>query len=803
MRAGDAAERDDDRGRGQRAEMSGSASDVVQARDVHGGVHFHGGGHSAEPVPRQLPGDVRGFVNRRAELERLDEALGADRGELPAVGVYVIVGTAGVGKTSLALHWAHSARWRFPHGQLFASLRGYDPGPPVSPEQVLDRFLRALGVRPEAVPAELEDRAALYRSLLADRRVLVLLDNAATVGQIRPLLPGNAECLVLVTSRSRLSGLVARDGARRLALDTLSEEEAVTLLRTVTAGYRGQDSHAELTELAGLCARLPLALRIAAERASSRPLMLLAELITDLRDESALWDALTAEDDEEADAVRTVFAWSYRALPEAAARLFRKLGWHPGPEFGIPAAAALADGQDGETRHLLDVLVGAHMLEQRAPGRYQFHDLLRAYANDQAVHQETPETRRAALERVVSWYLRAASAAVRILAPLNRHLDVGPEVAVTPLTFADLDAAFRWYEEEQVNLVAAVRAAAEAGLHGHAWKLAAVLRSVYARRSLFEDWIATARIGLDSARRVHDRAGEAELLESLGMAYSQTVRLSEAEECHTGALIIRRATGDRLGAALSVTALGLLAWRKRRLAEARNHFGTALAACQELGERRWSALAQVNLGMVLGELGEHAAAVRLLDEAVVTLRELGDRAYEGSALFELAAVQRELGEVDDALTSIQDALGIARAEHNLAWEAFWLLEAARVHRAAGQPAEALIDGQRSAAIQRGLGDRNREAMALDGTGESYRALGRPDEAAKFHRLAVATHRELGDRWRLAGALANLAMALQEAEEPEDAHTHWAEASAVLAEFDDPRAVRLRERVEENLAAGAS
>ncbi|WP_240812924.1 AAA family ATPase [Streptomyces sp. DASNCL29] len=335
-------------------------------------------------------------------MERLNAILTGDGGEPLVVSICVIAGTAGAGKTSLALRWAHQAQSHFPDGQLYVNLRGYDPGAPVTAPEVLHRFLLALGVSAAAVPADPEASAALYRSLLAGRRMLIVLDNAASVSQVRPLLPGTAGCLVLVTSRSRLSGLAVRDGAHRLTLGTLAEPEAVALLRTVTAGYRPEDDGEKLAELARLCARLPLALRIAAERAASRPMMSLDELIRDLRDESALWEALTVGDDEEADAVRTVFAWSYRALTAEAARFFRLLGLHPGPEFGVSAVAALAGVGHSRAQHLLDVLVGAHLLTQTGPDRFEFHGLLRAYAIDQAQHEEPAEAREAARLRALA-----------------------------------------------------------------------------------------------------------------------------------------------------------------------------------------------------------------------------------------------------------------------------------------------------------------------------------------------------------------------------------------------------------------
>ncbi len=396
------------------SEVSGDSADVVQAGYVHGDLHFHGGDRKPAETPRQLPGDVRSFVNRVGETGDLDAVLDDDA---DPPGLVVITGTAGVGKTSLAVHWAHRAGHRFPDGQLYVNLRGYDPGAPVTAAEVLDRFLRALGESAGSIPSEPEDRAALYRSRLADKRMLILLDNAASVGQVRPLLPGTSRCLVIVTSRNRLSGLVVRNGARRVDLGVLTEDESAELLRELTATYRAADDQAELLELARLCARLPLALRIAAERAASRPLMSLADLISDLRDESSLWDALTAEDDEEADAVRTVFAWSYRALPQDAARLFRRLGLHPGPEFGTDAAAALLDGSTGQAKRLLDVLVGAHLIDQSAPGRYQLHDLLCAYAADQALHEESAQDRWLAVRSVLGWYARCADSAVRTIFP--------------------------------------------------------------------------------------------------------------------------------------------------------------------------------------------------------------------------------------------------------------------------------------------------------------------------------------------------------------------------------------------------
>ncbi|MFD3974299.1 ATP-binding protein [Streptomyces cyaneofuscatus] len=781
------------------SDLSGSAHDVVQAGNVFGGVHFH---QETAPerstAPRQLPGEIGGFVNRLHEVGALDAILSRRTGGASrATGVYLITGTAGVGKTSLALHWAHGVRERFPGGQLYINLRGYDPGEPVTAEQALEHFLRALGVAPSAVPARLEDRSALFRSLLADQRTLVVLDNAATVSQVRPLLPGNPDCLVLVTSRHRFSGLVARDGAHRLVLDVFSEQDAVRLLHTVTSQYRVlSDSDADLAELARLCARLPLALRIAAERASSRPLMPLDELIADLRDESALWGALTAEEDDESDAVRTVFAWSYRALPEEAARLFRLLGLHPGPEFGLSAAASLAGTTTLVARRQLDVLTGAHVLEQAAYGRFQFHDLLRIYAAHQASQYEDEATRGSALDRVLHHYLLTLAGAIARITPLDRPVPLPePLPHVVVREFTERADALKWFEEEQANLVAAVRTAAAEGRHEVAWRIAALLRSVYVSRNPFQEWISVSTTGLASAGAIGDQRGQAEMRDSLGKAYLQSQRLSEAEPHHREALRLRRESADRYGEGIAVNALGLIEWRRRNLGGAEERFEEGREIFRGLADTRWEALLLSNLGMTRFDGLRLDAATEDLTAAVRLCQEAGDRAYEGNALFYLSMTQREQGDPDTALSTLRQALDISRTDRLTAWGAFWLLELARIQRALGEPGQALVSCQESALAQRQIGDRNREAAAYDCTGETYRDLGRFGEAAEFHRMAVTTYRAGGDRWALAHALVNLALALADAGDAEQAAAHAAEASAALSGFDDARATAQRRRIE--------
>lgn len=776
-----------------RSSLSGTAGQAVQARDVHGGIHFHvPAARPPLPVVRQLPVGVHGFVDRTTERRLLDRSLT----ECPSTArIVVVTGTAGVGKTSLALHWAHAVRERFPDGQLYADLHGYDRRDPVRPEQALERFLRALGTPAASIPPDAEHMAAAFRSLLADRRLLLLLDNAATAAQVRPLLPAAPGCVVIVTSRRRLTGLAVREGARHLTLNVLDEDAAVELLHRVTCEHRPGDDPAQMGRLARLCARLPLALRIAAERAACRPLMRLEDLIDDLRDASGPWVALSPDGHEESEAVRTVFAWSYQALSADAARLFRLLGLHVSGEFSDAAAAALADADTRTARRLLDEITSAHMAEQTAPGRFRLHGLLHAYAADRAHAEESLPEREAARQRLLLWYLRTADAVQAQVAPHEpRVAPAGAEEDVPVPSFADYAAAMRWYEAERDNLVAAVRLAALDGRDRIAWQLAVVLRAVYMLHSPFQDWITTSRLGLEAARRDGDRNAEAELHESLGMAYTQSQRLSDAAEHYEAALDLRRFQGDASGEALTLNGLGWLEMRRRNLEAARAAFERSRSLFADLGDSYWEPRVAVNLAEAELELGRPENVTDLVRQGIEVFRAHGDRRAEGNALHVLAAVERETGRAEAALAHAGQAVDIAAEIGSSAAEGYWLLQLGHAQRAVGRPGEALASYQRAAVLQRELGDRIREAASWDGAGQAHRELGRPREAAGLHRRAADACRELRDHWRAARALAHLAAALHAVPAPDEAARATAEALGLLEEFGDPRALRLREHL---------
>jgi NB-ARC domain-containing protein/tetratricopeptide repeat protein len=461
--------------------------------------------------------------------------------------IFVISGTAGVGKTALAVRWAHQLQDRFPDGQLYVNLRGYHPGPPMTPEQALDCFLRALDVSVEKIPIGMDEKAGLYRSLLNGRRVLVVLDNANTVEQVRPLLPGSPGCLVVVTSRSQLAGLFIRDGAHRVSLDPLPPAEAVLLLRQIMGAARVDAEPDVAVKLARQCAYLPLALRISAERVVSRPHITLADLAGELANERDRLDVLAAHDDETT-AVRSVFFWSYRTLPPAAAHIFRLLGLHAGPDISIPVAAVLAGTTPPQARLLLNVLTGVHLLEETGHDRYRFHDLLRVYAAERVATEETDHERDSAVRRLLTWYLHTADAAGRVLTPQWRYVPLDfPEAGFLPLVFTTYQQALEWCEAESANLVAATRHAAECGQHVIAWKLPAVLWNFFILRRHWADWITTHETGLAAARHLHDRYGEAWITNNLGGCYRCLGQFDEAINYLQQALVAWRELDDRWG----------------------------------------------------------------------------------------------------------------------------------------------------------------------------------------------------------------------------------------------------------------
>ncbi|MEV0826678.1 AfsR/SARP family transcriptional regulator [Nonomuraea rubra] len=472
------------------------------------------------PTPAQLPHGVPQFVGRQAEQERLDALLTGDPGRSRAV---VLTGMAGVGKTALAIHWAHRIRHRFPDGQLYVNLRGFDPtGTPMEPTEAIQSFLDTFAIKADQLPSGLHARAALFRSLLAGRRMLIVLDNARDAEQVRPLLPGAPGCLVVVTSRDQLTGLVVAEGAHAFVVDLLPKEEA-RLLLTRRSGVRlsgtfqsgllqpaarcpaatldgpaNGDEHrlageaAAVDEIVAYCGRLPLALSITIARAVTNPSLPFAALAAELRGARARLDPF--DGGEQATNVRAVFSWSYGRLTPPAARLFRLLGLHPGPDFSPAAAASLAGLAPQDVRPLVAELARTNMLSERVPGRFAFHGLLRAYACELSDTQDTRDERRTTLHRLLDHYLHSAHQAGRVLSP-GQSPDAGLAPAlplVTPEAPAGRSEARTWFTAEHLVLLAAARRAAEAGFPAHARHLSWSLASFLGHRGTWRVTVAPA-----------------------------------------------------------------------------------------------------------------------------------------------------------------------------------------------------------------------------------------------------------------------------------------------------------------------
>lgn len=655
-------------------------------------------------VPAQLPAAADVFTNRAKELAELHQLLAASNGTSRRMSIFVVSGTAGVGKTALAVRWAHQMREHFPDGQLYVNLRGYSAEPAVGPGQALDGFLRALGISADNIPADVETKAGLYRSLLDGKRLLVVLDNAGTAEQVRPLLPGSSGCLVVVTSRSRLSGLIARDGAHRITLHPLPTADAIRLLRE-TVGTARIDAEPEMAvQLARQCAYLPLALRISAERVVSHPHITLANLVDELANERNRLDVLVAHDDE-ATALRAAFFWSYRSLSAPSARLFRILSLHSGADISVEAAAVLSESDPAQVRQQLDVLTSVHLLEETGRDRYRFHDLLRVYAAERAAAEETEQTRALLTRRMLTWYLHTADAAVRAILPPHLRVPLDPEQTVHPtLRFASAERALEWCDAELTNLVAATRQAAETGAYAIAWKLPAALWEFFSLRKHWADWITTHHIGRAAALQIKDREGEGWMLNSLGSAYRELGRFDEAIDQFQRALVIRREAGDRNGEGWALYNLGDTYRTIGRFAEAVEYLRQALPISREAGERWGEGWVLNMLGDAYRRLGRFAEAIEHFRQALLIRSEVGDEVGRGWTLNMLGTTYGELGDFDKAIDCFTEALALSKDHHVPDLEGHNLRYLGDLLLAIGKADEAGTAWRRALSIFEQLGD---------------------------------------------------------------------------------------------------
>jgi DNA-binding SARP family transcriptional activator/tetratricopeptide (TPR) repeat protein len=653
---------------------------------------------AAGPVPRQLPPPPRHFAGRRAELRALTRLMTESAGPGRTVVVSAIDGTAGIGKTTLAVYWAHGVVDRFPDGQLYVNLRGFDPaGTPMEPGEALRGFLDALGVPPPRVPYGLDAQAGLYRTLLADRRILVVLDNAADVSQVLPLLPSSPTALVLVTSRNRLTSLVAAQGAHPLALDLLSPAEAHELLARHLGPARMAAEPAAVTEIVQRCAQLPLALSILAARAATQPEVPLAALVAELDAARSALDAFDTGD--RAMDVRTVFSWSYRRLDAGAARLFRLLGTHPGPDVGIPAAASLAGVPMTQVRAQLAELARAHLVEEHTPDRYRCHDLLRTYATELSRSADTEAERRAATHRVLDHYLHTATAAALLLYPHRHPIDVAPpQPGVAPAELGTVTDALAWFGAEHAVLMAAVDRAAADGFDTHAWQLPQTLTHYLERSGHWYDWLSAQRVALAATRRLADPAGQARIHRSLAGANARLGRFDEAHAQSRQALDLFRALGDRIAEANVHADMAQVYGLAGRYREAVVEDERALDLHRAIGNRIGEASALNGIGWYAALLGDHERALACCQAALAVQVELGDRHGQGNTLDSIGYAQHHLGRYGDAVASYEGALAALRETGDRYNEAVTLGHLGDTRAAAGDQAAARASWEQALAV---------------------------------------------------------------------------------------------------------
>ncbi|GAB4052595.1 AfsR/SARP family transcriptional regulator [Catellatospora paridis] len=647
---------------------------------------------AAASAPAQLPLAIPAFAARQREVARLDAML-AGRGSA-SVLIATVSGTAGVGKTTLAVHWAHQVRQAFPDGQLYVDLRGFDrDGALVDPAVALRGFLDAFGVAVQRIPAGLDAQAALYRSVLSGKRVLVVLDNARDVAQVRPLLPGSPGCAVLVTSRNQLTALVTVEGAVPMTLGLLTDDEARDLLTRRLGEDRVAAEAGAVQEVITQCARLPLALAIAAASCVTRPDVPVAGVAAQLRDSAGTLDALNSADADTD--IRSVFSWSYLALSPDAARLFRLLGLHPGPDVDESAAACLAGLSVAGVRPLLAELIQANLLLQPNPRRYGFHDLLWTYAAGCAQEDE-PEQRAQAMCRLLDHYLHTALSAAMLIHP---HRDPIAVAELSPGTMvrqlADKDDATAWFTAERAVLGAMIRRATAGGFDRHVWQLAWALQDHLDRGGHWEEHAANLEAAIEAAGRQGDQAAQAHAHQSRSTACARMGRYDEAHTHLSDALKLYEALDDRGGQATVQYQLGWVANRQRRHEQASHHARQALRLYRATGKPMMAARALNSLGWTYALRGDYRRARPLCERALAQMRELGDLTFQAGTSDSLGYIYHHLGDYQLAAGHYRRALDLFRDLNDRYYEADTLSHLGDTHRAAGDLRAARIAWQQA------------------------------------------------------------------------------------------------------------
>ena len=644
------------------AAAGGDSASAVPDRQVPEGTTTPSSAAGLAPdVPRQLPAAVTCFTGRAHELVLLDRMFDRAGASTPGtVVISAIGGTPGVGKTALAIHWAHQVATRLGDGQLYVNLRGFDPADtPVAPAEAIRWFLDALGVAPDRIPPDPDSQAGLYRSLLSGKQILIVLDNARDEHQVRPLLPGSPGCVVIITSRNQLTGLAASNGAQLITHDVLTAAEARQMLAARLGVALAAATPDAVSEIADLCGRLPLALAVAAARAAARPQLPLAALAAELRDTASRLDALDTGDP--AVSIRAVFSWSYQQLSPPAARMFRLLGLHPGPDISPSAAASLAGLPPPGVRQALSELARAHLITEHTTSRYTLHDLLRAYATDQTAVTDDKATRHAATGRILDHYVHSAHATALVINPLRDPISLtAPQPGVTPEQPADYEHALAWFQAEHKALLASVSLAAEMGFNGQAWQLPWAMADYMDRRGYWREWAAIQAIALNAAARIGDKAGQAIASRHAAAASYWLANYDQSRAYQLECMALCQQLGDRIGEARAHQALSILSERQHRYADALGHSGQAFRLFRAVGHRSGQASALNCIGWCHALLGHPQRTLSFCRLALALHQELGNQTGEANTWDSLGYAEQLLGRFTEAAACYQQALNIFR-----------------------------------------------------------------------------------------------------------------------------------------------
>ncbi|MCX4098567.1 ATP-binding protein [Nocardia sp. alder85J] len=732
-------------------------------------------------TPRELPAGIDDFTGRTQQLRALSALLDT------AAPVVAIVGAAGAGKTALAVHFARSVTDRFPDGQLYIDLQGYDPKDRIAPADALATLLRSLGVHPDEIPPGEAERSARFRTVMADRRLLVLLDNARSTEDVRLLLPGADSCLVLVTSRESLPGLVSRHGAKRIELEAMPAADALALLRALV-GARVDTEPDAAAELIERCARLPLTLRILAERIASEPSAGLAAVAAEFERGNPL-DHLDGGEDPRTD-VRSVFSWSLGHLDADPARVFRLLGCWPGHDFDPYIVAALADTDLPRARRAVVALSRAHLVQRRGDGeRSGMHDLLRRYAAEQS--EWIPEAdRQASLGRLLDYFRYAVSAAADAAHADEQDFRPPATPVGTPTPdFHDAEFAAAWLSAARDGIVRLAVHAVRNGHHGYAIDYVQSLNRHLYNGAFHTESLSILGPAVEAARRREDARGETYALNMMATIHIRTGNYALAREHAEAALTACRRAQQRL----SETGPGLAESQLFQGA------GTERAAVsREIGFRFGAAVALNNLGIVDTRLGRYPEAAGALSEALELLRDIGFRMLEASASAALGDVRLRQGRYEQAAEHCRRALTLARDSGHRAIEGAALTRLGEIRTGQARYPEAASHHRAAGALAQQTGDAGLDAEAADGLGETLYAMGEFAKALNCHTDALIIARTIGHRHERARALRGAARAAQALGRREEAHRYSEQALALYLELGVPEADEIRDRLEAGL-----